>query len=398
MADITILTDGQGNGDRGGENRRTVTLGTTIYYFYNDAGGAVNYVKSTDSGATWDAPIEFHSLAGHISCWYDRWTPGDTGNLIHVSVFRYTGNTTFYITLDTSDDSISTAVQVHDFTLNGAANNNKISITKAKAGNLYIAEINIVNEHFFKRSTDGGATWTSRTSPYEAAAVDSVILLPASNPDDDNDVQCIFEDGVGDANPVITLKVYDDSANSWSESATIVTLDDPGNVPQHMALTLRHSDEHLITVLLTDTVLVRDLRVWDINGTGSIVEKTAVISDIVDIRGVSIAIDQNTDDLYVFWSLSPTAANPIVFKKSTDGATTWGTQQAYSETDRVYRALDVDISVGGQGGFVAPCMWDNTALDVWFNVGNAVVIAAGAAGPRRRSQIGLGLIRRNVVG
>ncbi len=379
MADITIITDGIGSGEFGGENRRVVWVSDTVgYYFYNDSGGDVNYTKTTDAGAAWGTPVEFHSLAGDISCWYDRWTPGDTGDFIHVAIFRYTGNDVYYTSLDTSDDTIGSEIVVQSFSGNRSANPYRVSITKAKGGNLYVHGFDTTNSHTFERSTDGGDSWAARATILDASQnVDEVILIPGSNAADDQDIQAIYGD-VSGGDVVVTLKAYDDSANSWSESSTIVTAENGGDIFQQMAVTIRHSDEHLLLVVVDDAATVRDIRVWDLNGTGSITEKTAVISNVNLLRTVSISIDQNTDDVYIFWGRSPTTTDPVVYKKSDDGGGTWGSQQAYSETDRLYRAIDVPISVDNQGGVIGPCMWEDAAEDVWFNVGNAITIAAVA--------------------
>ena len=172
MPDITIITDGFAQGNLGGGNRRTMWATPLVgYYFYDDAGGAVNYAKTDDGGATWAAPVEFHDASGQIACWPDWRTAGDSGNLIHVAIIENAGHTVFYRSLDTEGDVISSAVQLQDWAGSVSLVNGRISITKAVGGNLYVSAKGLLTGNIiFQRSVDGGVSWTTRREVPEGHA------------------------------------------------------------------------------------------------------------------------------------------------------------------------------------------------------------------------------------
>lgn len=339
MADVSIDSAIGTNTARG--IRSVVFVTPDIgYWFYIDSSGRFGYSKTTDGGATWGAHVVTDALNPALSydVWFDQWTPGDSGTKIHTVYFDSGNDDIFYRSLDTNGDTLGTQVVVEAEASAAGGVYVHASITKAVGGNLYISwECDISGERGFERSTDGGATWAARTIQQEATG-DVSMLFPA-NAADTQDIWAVYHDADVDA---LTLKAYDDSANTWSESATIATVvENTTNLigSYAFAASLRHSDGHLIVTAVTarDTATA-DHRVFDVNGTGSITELTAITTDIDDHYYPQIFIDQSTDDIYLPYNGKRDGSEvldtttKVYYTKSTDGGTTWSAgDTAYME-------------------------------------------------------------------
>ncbi|KKK64369.1 hypothetical protein LCGC14_2984910, partial [marine sediment metagenome] len=102
-----------------------------------------------------------------------------------------------------------------------------ISIVKARGGNIYVGGwidgAISGGENGFWRSTASPATSFSArvdTGFIEGDAIDRIMFLAGSEADS-NDIWSLYQDESADE---ITLKVYDNSGNSWSESSAIDTV------------------------------------------------------------------------------------------------------------------------------------------------------------------------------
>lgn len=394
MADVTITTTDDGNEYAAGKHVLAWASDTIGYHFSENATEDLVYKKTTDGGATWGSPVtvRLDTALRKFSIWADWWTPGDTGNLIHIAY----GASTFGVahrSLDTTDDSLSTEVVIESFTdaNTGSAHNLAIlDIVKSRGGNLYVAwafDATIGgNDTGFERSTDGGATWTARATPWESAVIDRILLQPG-NEADSNDIWAIFIDVSADE---IDLKVYDNSGDSWATTNIATAM----NVNVFVAtysfdVTCRHSDNHSILIAMSDgDTATTDLRVWDIASSASITALTNVFTDETDHIGCAILIDQNTNDLYSFYGgitgeVFATALT-VNYKLSTDGGTTWGTEVNYSETQGSHWEIYTDISVGvTKAGRVAAAFADtaDSPDSIMFNAVNAISVLGGTVTP-----------------
>lgn len=346
MADINLLGTATCSDAMCHARRTVVFVSASVgYLFYAEASAPyyVYYKKTTNGGSSWGSAVQVsgnHDCRPSFDCWYDQWTPGDSGSIVHVAYLDQTSDDGYYTSLDTSDDSLSTPLMVwsNASAMSFAGYGFSSSITKAVGGNLYVAFINGTTSAGFYRSTDGGGSWGSRSSPWETAN-DQMALFPG-NEADNQDIWCLFQDISADE---LTLKVYDNSADSWSESASIVTLAENTTAdvgPGQFNGSIRHSDGHLIAAVFTghDTA-TQDFKVFDINGTGSITALTDITTNIDDMVHPSVFIDNNTDDIYIAYvgkrdgtSVLGTTSY-VYYVKSTDGGTTWSSgDTAYSET------------------------------------------------------------------
>lgn len=352
---------------------------STAYIFYIAADDDLEYRKTTNGGTSWATPVTIRTgTVENISVWFDKWTEGDSGTIIHLAYADSAIDDTLYNSLDTSDDSLSGEVQVNStaaFTSTDNWGTKFVDITKAIGGNLYIVD----RGHFgvdinFYRSTDGGSTWTGRTTPDEGANADRGIILPA-NEADTQDIYMVFLD---DTAVALTVKVYDDSANSWSEGTGSITLTSEDGTHWQFDAVKRHSDNHIILVAWNDTgSSTGDIICYDITDKDTFTAKTDVITNSAS-GGISIMINQQNDDLYVAY-MNPnstwTLTVDCVYKKSTDGGSNWGTETAMSaDTADDLRWITAGHMVLNAGGKFQPVWFNDDLTDLLTNTDNGISI------------------------
>ncbi len=392
MPDIQIIADGVPTEStrvsmRGGMIWTSLTTG---YFFYvdNDNPDDFNYVKTTDSGQTWGVPVLIKSSdpAGFIlsyDLWFDRYTNGDTGNLIHITYAVNNPDGIFYKSLDTSTDVLSGEIVV--FAQGTAAGSSPFSasITKARGGNLYVGW-NLLpvfgSAQGFARSTNGGSSWVVRADLFAGENEDDQFLLYPGNESDNQDIWCMYWDVSANE---ISLKTYDDSADSWSEAtdATMAGMVDTIASSQ-MAGAIDFSDDSIIFVAHEDLLVAEDFKAWRINGAGSIVALADVFTAGVDKLSACITIDQNTGNFRVAYADGPTpfTSMQVMYKLSTDGGASWDAAVQYSTTARTYRGISNNLSTAtlGQEGRWQPSMFDQISPDEAFtNFGNSIELSGG---------------------
>jgi hypothetical protein len=216
-------------------------------------------------------------------------------------------------------------------------------------------------------------TWRERQGNLYEANQGRAKLYPG-NEADPQDMWALFYD---DSATALTLKVHDDSADTNSESATIATVSTSqaeGASHHPFDAALRPSDGHLIVAVWTELdSATGDFRVFDLDGTASIVEKTALATDTDDSYHPAVYIDPS-GAIYVAYigkldgseTLGTTVG--VYYRKSTDGGTTWGAETLYSTGPGFYRGAWTPA--GGPRFLVG---WrDATASDLLTNFDNSI--------------------------
>jgi hypothetical protein len=361
----------------------------TGYIIYVAADNDLEFRKTTDGGASWGAAGTLDvSTVVAVDVWFDKWTPGDSGTLIHIWWAENASDNIHWRTIDTSDDSLGTDRTVFAGASFGTAARDSTSLsgTKAVGGNLYVQFWgDALGERGFYRSTNSGTTWTSRTDGADGNAVDEVICLPDDDSADTEDIVMIYWDRSAEE---LSIKKYDDSGNSWGETLISASMNDTTAILQFSAV-VRHSDGHVIVAAWTDLDLATgDLKVWDITlATPTIGAKTDVVTDADDCMGAGLFIDQNTDDLYCAYignedgSQVLGATMTLFYKKSEDGAGTWGSQAAYqegAEDDERYVSAG-HSTPGAAAGRFEPVFFNDDLNDLFVNKVNSVELGAAAA-------------------
>lgn len=317
-----------------GTNYLVQTPSGVLYCVYADSGSDIAFKKSTDGGKTWSRPtIVFAGTATHLSIWYDRWSNISAG-LIHIVYSESATDDTLYRTVDTeSSDALSTqrVIFAGTSTLSGG----HLSVTRAVGGNVYCKTvIDAGTEGGFYRlpnaNVPSGAWDAARTVDEVIATQDQMILVPDFDAADNQDIMAIFWDGSAEE---ISRKLYDDSANSWSETSIATSMTDLVAVTAfpffNIAVDIANTQIILVAWSAADAVNA-DLRCWTVD-SGSITEVTNVVQNSTDDQGLcAITLDTATGYWWVFYggksdgSETWASAVNLYCKVSTDSGSTWG--------------------------------------------------------------------------
>jgi len=361
------------------------TSTTTGYLIFLDGSLHLHYRKTADGGATWaETVIQDSNYIYGVDCWADWQTDGDAGTKIHISYTNTATNVVAYQYLDTNGDSLSGEVTVEAAQGAGAVLAsvfNRTSITKSVGGNLCIAcsyfDTTPTLYGIFYTSPDG-TTWTSKTSPFEAAEYDHLKLYPA-NLADTNDIWGLYGDN--DVNE-LSLKTWDNSGNSWAETA-IVTYDTQSYDVQYDGV-VRLSDGHLLVAVWNDyDNAAADIVTFDITDAGTITARTDAITDTNESFATSCFHDHNAGRWYVAYCVGGTAHSlvTVYYKYSDDSGVNWSAQQsmqANAADDE--RWITSGAVKAAWGGFYQPVWYNDDLADLFCNVDNDVAIAAAAGG------------------
>lgn len=308
--------------------RALVFVSTQIGYMFGINGDSdLDYMKTTNGGKTWAAAVDvFTGSVDSFDVWYDQWTPGDTGRIIHIAYTENGTDDVVYTSLNTVDDTQTADVDVFAGASAVLARGVFTSITKARGGNLYVAfDMDAGAETGLYRSTDNGVTWASRTNPIEAT-LDQAMLFPA-NAGDPQDIWMLYDD---DSATQLTIKTHDDSANTNSESAGL-TFDNQATdfTGQYgFSGSIRHQDGNLIFAFFNAyDAAGTDFLCYQWDGT-TLTALTALTTDIDDMYYPSVYLNQDQpDNIY------------IAYIGKSDGTETLGT------TAGVYYALSTNRGV-----------------------------------------------------
>jgi hypothetical protein len=185
-----------------------------------------------------------------------------------------------------------------------------------------------------------GAWDAARTVDETIATVDQMILLPDYDAADTQDILAIFWDASANE---ISRKLYDDSANSWSETSIATSMAEQNATSTWpdfaVAMDIANTRHFLVAWSGTDLASSR-LRAWTVD-SGSITALTDVVSSSTDDQGMTgITLDTNTGRLTVVYAgktdgseTFPTAIN-IYRKFSDDSGTTWSGEELLTTVAR----------------------------------------------------------------
>lgn len=352
---------------------RTVWTTQSIGYvfFLNDV-GLLQFRKSTDQGVTWtnDRTLVNPGTAEIMvfDIWYDRWNPGRRSEtLIHIafSVRSNILSSIQYMSLDVLDDSFtSTSLVDNALTMSALTNENTISIAKANGGVLYVAartKATAPNQLFYQ-SANGGATWSNPLGGWGMTEMWSRVRLMPTATTDPDDILIVDNLLLGGS---YRLNFWSNINNSWG---TPVAFGSSASTTDYLqfAAVLRLSDKHTLVAHWNGfNNAAADLQVTDIGASTSEVTSLAnVLTDQADAALAGIAIDDATNDIFVFYMLGTVDSSmDLFYRKSTDGGTTWGSAQPASELAGDHRHLDVAPCVIGADGGRIQGFWFNDDLN-----------------------------------
>ena len=364
---------------------------TTGYQFFiGNADSDFYYRKSTDSGASWAAAVSIDvEVVVGFDVWFDKWTPGDTGTKIHMAWFGSTADDVWYRTLDTNGDTLGTERVVTALLSAVADSGSHCSVTKARSGLIYVTyDIDNGAETGAKSSSDEFASVNTTVSNPIEAADDLCYLYPANGSDTD-DIAAIYFDVSASQ---VSVKYYDQSANSWAETQIGTMVSSPVlNVERGIfGASVRHSDGHIIVAFnnKTQADASSDIEVWDVQvGTGAadtvtVTQKTNIVTDVDNCTYPGAVTIRGDGRIYVGYigtqasTETVTTDAKIYYVRSDDGGVTWSSQQAYGETGNDQVRVWSDLGGNRQSRF-APVWLATAALDIFVNAGNSVLLAQG---------------------
>ena len=312
------------------------------YRFFVDSAIECSYVKTTDGGATWGSlqKVDDQGAAAdcvNISVYYDRWTPGDTGNYVHIVTMDTGSDDLFYNRLDTTDDSLLAGSTAVLFSATAGyprasldAGANYPSIAKATDGVLYVSIDEAVTNGstVFKCSSacDTPANWSmAGTSPQDDVN-DWSQLVPLLN----GDILLINRDLSADD---IRTQVWDGAA--WSGAWLTVDASAIENATYDIEMSaVTATDGTVYLAYMADTVTLGtndDIRTaryasgaWTTTG-GIVTNSTRGLTQ------VAIGLDSNVNAVYVAYTARTTAATAntgnVYWHLSTNGMSSWGSEQ-----------------------------------------------------------------------
>jgi hypothetical protein len=333
-ADILVESIVTGQWSGAGTNYIVQTPAGVLYMVNADSLSDVSFRKSSDGGLTWSAATAvFAGTVTNLSVWYDRWSNIAAG-LIHIAYTESGGSDTLYRTINTeSSDALSTQTTI--FAGSSRLAGGHLSITRAVGGNVYCKTIiDAGTEGGFYRllnaNVPNGAWDAARTIDETAATLDQMLLLPDYDAADTQDIMAIFQDA---SVTETSRKLYDDSANSWSETsinASVAELSTATAFPNFdVAMDITNTNHILVVWNATDAAN-QDLLCYTVD-SGAITAKTDVVTNATDDCGLcAVSLDTQTGYWHVFYggksdgSETWNTALNIYMKTSKDSGSTWG--------------------------------------------------------------------------
>ncbi len=299
------------------------------YKFSRLKTGECAYRKTTDGGDSWGSPVKVDSQTDCIgvSVWYDKWTPDDAGDLIHIAIMDTSDDYLFYNRLDTKTDTLllSTATTT---TPGSSASyldaQNRVSITKATSGEIFMTADDDLESVVVSCASDCGKTssWASAGTPPQANSQNTwSLLMPLSdgrvmliNRDLSNNIKSSIWNGSSWS----VFTIIDNSPfNTTYDVGMSATLDvKTGDIFLAYTdnLNFSSSNHDLRTAVYSDEKWTKKTNVFtNISGKG--------------LLQTAISFNQTTDEIYLAYTLrdviNSVSTADVFFVTSSDQMSTW---------------------------------------------------------------------------
>lgn len=324
----------------------------TLYVVYIDTGSDVAFRKSDDNGISWSNPtIIFAGVVVALSVWYDRWSD-ITAGLIHIAYQESTTDDTLYRTINTeSSDALSTQTVI--FAGASTAGGGHLSITRSRGGNVYCKTVIDagVEGGFFRlpnANVPNGAWDAARTINEALATTDQIILVPGFAADN-QDIMAIWIDSSANG---LSRQIYDDSANSWAETAIIAD----GGVVEGIATTAWPHFDAAVDITNSRIIVVcwtavdtanADLRCFTVTESAITETSTNVVLNSTDDQGmVAIAVNEDDADHWVVFYCGASGGGEtfqtslnIYAKGTKDAGATWSPETQITQAAHNMRMI-----------------------------------------------------------
>ncbi|MGH9909213.1 MAG: hypothetical protein ACRD32_01090, partial [Nitrososphaerales archaeon] len=368
-------------------SKQIVTINSThAYDFYIDNtanatnGNMLIYNYTTNGGDSWNFGRVLVAVTGSAAAdnntfgaavWYDKWTPGDNGDLIHIATFDAQSDKIFYVQFDprtnTNSSKVDTVVATSGCAtvcLGGLASANDIAITKGVNGVLYAGIVDATLPSLTgltsairkcSSSCTNDANWSgagTRTTPWTDAENNdhSTMLLPLAN----NDIMLVSQNIT---NNLLQYKTWSDSGQSWDSAWTTIATNVNFNATfQHsLSGTVNPNNNNLYISVVNNTGTGNTSEILAYvyaNSWAALTKPWPATTDTTSMLiDSSIGIDSNNGDLYVAYIRTPNGVatnSHVYYSVSRDNGTTWSIDNRISDIPQDYEALSIDGS-NGQG-------------------------------------------------
>lgn len=300
------------------------------YVVYVDADSNVVYRKTVDGGATWGNAVSLgdNQGVGNVSVWYDRWTPGDTGDTLHLAHIGSSADTLRYNTLNTANDTAGTWISVRT----GAAwtaPSAGCTITKSTTGRRFISQGPIISH------SDDGTTWTAADIGDPGAGIDAGQLLPLTSGD-----VLLLQVRAGAVDRLRTA-VWTNSLGAWSTWTTnAAVIEADATYLSQWGAALDHLSGDVFVAVHTDVNGASGaLTLYKFSDTTrALMHVSDIVADTArQITSVSLLADKHNGDLYAVYARQNGAivgTNPtnvyLHVRHSADGGAFWSAETPIS--------------------------------------------------------------------
>ncbi len=308
------------------------------YKFYRfgaaPSNGTCGYRKTTNGGASWGSYVVVDTQTDciGITAWYDKWTPGDAGDYIHISTIDTGDDDVFYNRLDTTSDTLLSVTAVSASAGSSAvyaAGTNENSITKGTDGRLYIVadDANGTVIRSCISSCNVGGNWAAVGTSPQGNADSWSILMPLSagnimliNRSTGNQIRSsIWNGATWSSFAIVDASAIRNTTYDVGMAATVDT--DTGDI--YLVYTADND---------TYTVADHDLRSRRYSSGSWSTTADVITNDATRaILQVAIGRDQNNGNIHIAYTARTTigtaATGNVYYRSSTDDMASWGTEQ-----------------------------------------------------------------------
>ena len=336
---VAVDTTGSPTDSRGGTSgSRTVWINDSEgFIFYADGTHDLYMASTSDSGATWGNIQQVDSVTNNVAgtaVWYDQWTPGDTGNYIHVVSLDEDQDQMFYTRYDTLSDTLSTSATVTAQVSADYANRDQYpAITKLENGRIYVTATeggNNVTAYCKLSDCTSESAWTAMTDPYVAGNT-YPVLMPVK--DTDHLLLIYWQTGNN-----VYYNFWSATSSSWWGSSVIQSEPDVNPYDASaMSATTDPTTGDVFLAFLSDidsnyTVSDHDITLYQFDISDyTWTQLGDIMTDTTGLHNVKLSADTNRDGhLYVAYTrrttITDSSTGNVYWRESTDRGQTWSAE------------------------------------------------------------------------
>lgn len=366
MSTVTIDSSVLLTSDKWAHPRNVVVKDSNTAYVFgvdNSAAGA-SYWKTSDRGQTWAGPTTWDTTNTTTACtvYYEKWNGPSGRAVVHMLRFRDEGaRGLYYRQLDLSTDTLSTEVLVQS---SSGAPVARCTLAVSRDNSLIMAfggSWGATSSHKSRKSTDDGATWSDAVSIQIASGFTEYELWPDFNSSDPQDMSVIL--WTNNATDDFVLRQVDVSTDSVAQT-NISTTNTATGINTDWSATLAPNGDIYFAFWDKNACdgTSNELKTYRISGN-TITQKTSILTAttyafgvaLTTITGYGVVAHYRRDS-----GAASASSLEVYYKISTDGMTTWGTEQTFDSTGSAAGMVLAPPVV--PGGELALAVWlDGTA-------------------------------------